>query len=183
MEQLNKNAINKGLILAFVSIMMQLLIFYVAPQLSGSMGLGAGMGLIALLLYIFFTIDLRKQVGGFWSFKEALQGIFLMAIVAGVLSSVFVALYFKFVEPQAFEKVEPYVTASMRANMEMFGADESKIDDAVAQQMEGIKSTYSPTFGQFAKTFGFSIIFQFIMSLIFAAIFKKNAPVFLDNEE
>jgi adenine-specific DNA-methyltransferase len=61
--------------------------------------------------------------------------------------------------------------------------EQEKIDEAVAKQIEGIKAQYDPTFAQFFKNLGIAVIIQFVMSLIFAAIFKKETPVFASNAE
>jgi hypothetical protein len=83
----NKLAINNGLFIGGISAVLNILIYYIYPQMMGNTIYGIFMMLIAMGLYIFFTIDLRKKIGGFWSFKEALKGIFLMSFIAGLLST------------------------------------------------------------------------------------------------
>ena len=73
--------------------------------------------------------------------------------------------------------------SGMSETFENMGMEQDKIDEAVEKQIEGVKAQYDPTLAQFFKNFGIAIIIQFVMSLIFAAIFKKEAPVFIPNEE
>ena len=77
----NQLAINNGLYIGGISTILGILVYYVSPDLMGATSFGIIMMLLSLALYIFFTIDLRKKVGGFWSFREALKGIFLMFLL------------------------------------------------------------------------------------------------------
>ena len=63
------------------------------------------------------------------------------------------------------------------------GMEQDQIDEAISKQMEGVKEQYNPTAMQFFKNLGIAIIVQFVMSLIFAAIFKKEEPIFASTME
>ena len=49
--------------------------------------------------------------------------------------------------------------------------------------IEKMKAQFDPTLTDVLKNFGIAVLVQFIMSLIFAAIFKKQQPVFTSTEE
>lgn len=183
LENLNKSATNNGLIVGILSIVIGVVTYYVFPSLLGSMLFGIGTLIVSMLIYIFFTLDLRKKIGGFWTFREALRGIFLMAFVAGLLYSVFNYIFYKFIEPEAFDKIAAYMESGMTKTFENMGMDQEKIDEAVSKQIEGVQAQYQPTFAQFFKNIGISVIVQFVMSLIFAAIFKREKPLFASTEE
>lgn len=183
LENLNKAASTNGVVIGILSMVIGVVTYYVFPQLLGSISFGIGSLAVSLLIYIFFTIDLRKKIGGLWSFREALRGIFLMAFIAGVIYSIGNLVFYKFIEPTAFDKISGFMESGMSTTFENMGMEQSKIDEAVAKQIEGIKSQYDPTVAQFFKNLGIAVIIQFVMSLIFAAIFKKEAPVFASIEE
>ncbi|OAQ39761.1 hypothetical protein A5893_09270 [Pedobacter psychrophilus] len=183
METLNKNAINNGIIIAVITIAIQLLTYYAAPALLGATWFGIATGLIVLVVYILFTIDLRKKIGGFWSFKQALTGIFIMSLVANVVSSVFNFVFYKFVEPDAYEKVKGYVTDGLTATFEKMGMSGDAMDEAVEKATESLKSQYQPSPLDFLKNIAIAILIGFVLSLIFAAIFKRNPPMFAPVEE
>lgn len=183
LENLNKAASTNGVIIGILSIVIGVVTYYVFPQLLGSISFGIGSLVVSLIIYIFFTIDLRKKIGGFWGFREALRGIFLMAFVAGVLYSIGNVAFYKFIEPTAFEKISGFMESGMSETFDNMGMEQSKIDETVTKQIEGLKAQYDPTVAQFFKNLGIAVIIQFVMSLIFAAIFKKELPVFLSNEE
>ncbi len=183
LENLNKAASSNGLVIGILSTVIGVVTYYVFPSLLGSMSFGIATLIISLLIYIFFTLDLRKKIGGFWNFREALKGIFLMAFVAGLFYSIANFVFYKFVEPEAFDKIAGFMESGMSQTFENMGMEQEKIDEAVAKQIEGIKSQYDPTPAQFFKNLGIAVIIQFVMSLIFAAIFKKEAPLFASNNE
>lgn len=183
LENLNKAASTNGVIIGILSTVIGVVTYYVFPSLLGSMSFGIGTLVVSLLIYVFFTIDLRKKIGGFWTFKEALKGIFLMSFIAGLIYSLANVVFYKFVEPGAFEKIAGFMESGMSQTFENMGMEQEKIDEAVAKQIEGVKAQYDPTFAQFFKNLGIAVIIQFVMSLIFAAIFKKETPVFASNAE
>lgn len=183
LQNLNKVASTNGIIVGILSVMIGIIVYYAAPSLLGSMAFGIASGVVSLLIYIFFTIDTRKKIGGFWTFREALKGIFLMAFVAGLLYSVVNYAFYKFIEPNAFETVATYMEEGTSSTLEKMGMDQDKIDEAINGQMEAIKEQYNPTIGQFFKNLGIAVLVQFVMSLIFAAIFKKEPPLFAHSME
>ena len=71
-QNLNKEAITNGIIVGVISFTIGILTYYLTPSLMGSTLYGIGAMVFLLGIYIFFTFDLRKKVGGYWSFKEAL---------------------------------------------------------------------------------------------------------------
>ncbi len=183
LENLNKAASTNGVIIGILSTVIGVVTYYVFPSLLGSMSFGIATLVISLLIYVFFTLDLRKKIGGFWTFKEALKGIFLMSFIAGLIYSLANVVFYKFIEPGAFEKIAGFMESGMSQTFENMGMEQEKIDEAVAKQIEGIKAQYDPTFAQFFKNLGIAVIIQFVMSLIFAAIFKKESPVFASTGE
>lgn len=183
LQDLNKAAITNGLIIGVLASVLGVVTYYVAPSLMGSTAYGIGLMLISLGFYIFFTLDLRKKIGGYWNFRTALKGIFLMAFIAGVFTMIFNFIFYKFIEPDAFEKISGYITEGLTKTFESLGMQQEQIDAAIEKQLEAMKGQFDPTLKDLAKNFGIAVLIQFIMSLIFAAIFKKESPVFAQTTE
>jgi len=183
MENLNKNAINNGIIIAVISIAIQLMTYYAAPSLLGSTWFGIGISLVSIVIYILFTIDLRKKIGGYWTFKEALKGIFVMSLIANVSATVFNFIFYKFIEPGAYDRVKGYVVEGLTTTFEKMGMTGDKMDEAIEKATESLKAQYQPGPLDFLKNLGIAILIGFVMSLIFAAIFKKNPPMFAPVDE
>jgi len=183
MEDLKKVALTNGLIIAVITIAIQLITYYSAPNLLGETWFGLITTIISISVYVIFTFDLRKKNGGYWTFKDALSNIFIMSLVANFASSVFNFVFYRFIEPGAFEKVRGYVEESMTATFEKMGMSGDQLDEQIEQAMETLKSQYMPTIGDFAKNLVIAILVGFVLSLIFAAIFKKNPPMFAPVDE
>ena len=182
-QNLNQAAINHGLAIGGLSAMINIMVYYVSPSSMGSTSFGIIMMLVSLGLYIFFTIDLRKKIGGFWSFREALKGIFLMSFIAVVLGILVNFVFYKFIEPGAYEKISGFVVENLSKTYEKLGMDQDTIDKTIDKVLESMKSQFNPGFMDLLKTFGIAVLVQFVMSLIFAAIFKKEQPIFGSTTE
>ena len=111
LQNLNKAASINGITIGILSTAIGVVTFYMFPSLLGSISFGIGTLVISLVIYVFFTLDLRKKIGGFWDFRGALKGIFLMAFIAGLLYSVVNFAFYKFVEPNAYDKISGYMEA------------------------------------------------------------------------
>ena len=183
LENLNKAAANNGLIIGILCAILGIVTYYVAPALLGNMWFAVNNMVFLLIVYIFFTIDLRKKIGGYWSFGQAFKGIFIMAFIAGLVLTVFNLVFYKFIEPDAFAKISGFVEASATKMYESMGMDPDQIDTAVAEQLKGMKSQFDPGPMDLLKNFGIGLVVELIMSLIFAAIFKKEAPIFAPVED
>lgn len=178
LENLNKAAVTNGVIIGILSVVIGIVTYYVAPSMMGSAYYGIGLMLVSLILYILFTIDLRKKIGGYWSFRQALRGIFLMAFTAGLLGMIINFLFYKFIEPGAYEKISGYLVDGLTKTYENLGMEQDKIDEAIETSLKSMKSQFDPSFTDLLRNLGVAVILQFVMSLIFAAIFKKERPVF-----
>ena len=106
-----------------------------------------------------------------------------MAFISGLVSIIFNFIFYKFIEPGAYEKIAVHITEGLTSTFENLGMQQEQIDEAVEKQLEAMKGQFDPTFTDLAKNFGIAILVQFIMSLIFAAIFKKEQPVFIASTE
>lgn len=182
-ENLNKLAVKNGLILGLIGFVITILTYYMAPAQLGSPMYGIAMMVVTLILYIIFTLDLRKKIGGYWSFKDALRGIFLMAFISGIVGLAANYVFYNLIEPNAYEKISGFVSQGLSETYEKLGMNQEQIDETMEKMQESLKSQYNPTLGDLFKSLGLAILLEFVMSLIFAAIFKKNPPVFAEVVE
>jgi len=113
--------------------------------------------------------DYREQNKGFMTYGEGLGLGTLVSGVMGLLSSAFTMFYMQFIDntllTQGMDKV--------REDMEKKGMDDSQIDQA----MELSQRFMSPGIIFFMGVVGY-IIMGFLVSLIIAAILRREKPVF-----
>ena len=178
-----KLALNNALIWSGINIALFLVVYYVKPDLMGSFAFGAITFLIAIGLAVYFSIDMRKKIGGYWSFKEALTNIFILFFAQALIYMAFTFVFGRFIEPSYPAKMKEIATASAQQMMEKMGLDQDKIDEAMAESDVRFDKQFNPGILDLAKSIGIYAIVCFIGALIFAAIFKKSQPVFLTTTE
>lgn len=179
---LKTEALKNGAIWGVISIVIFLVTWYVVPDLLGgyiSTGISVAIG---LALAIFFCMDMRKKAGGFWSFGEALWNIFAMFLLAGLIIFVFTILFGKFIDPSYPVKMKEIAITKTESMLKSLGMGEDEIARSMEKTSESMDKQLSPTFGQAVISFGIAAIFYFIFALLFAAIFKKNRPLYVENE-
>src|SRR5437588_1611956 len=104
-QQIKKNAFNSGIILGVIVLVLGVFTFYVITGMASSLVAVIGAPIVLSVLVpitvaVFFCIGLRKKIGGYWTFKQAVTGIFIMFLTAYVIQAVFSDFIFaKFVEP------------------------------------------------------------------------------------
>jgi len=178
-----KLALTNGLIWAVINIALFLVVYYVKPDLMGSfvfMGLSI---VIGIALAVYFCSDLRKKVGGYWSFKEALGAIFLMFFTQALIVFFFTILFGKVLEPEYAVKMKEISEKTATQMFEKMGADQETVDKAMVDMEKSWESQFNPGLTDILKSIAFIAIGYFIGALIFAAIFKKSPPVFVQNTE
>lgn len=168
-----------GLIWTGINMFILLVTYYGMPQLLGSPAYGIVSMVISLGLAIYFTLDLRKKVGGYWTFKEALSNIFILFFVQQLLYTALVLGFGKYVEP-AYNDYMREVTLNATVEMaEAFGGgDADMVDNMIAEAEASVEKSLNPTLMDFVQAQAIAVIVCFILALIFAAIFKRERPVF-----
>lgn len=171
-----KAAVTNGLIWSFINIVLFLVIYYVKPDLMGSMWWGIFSFVLALVLAVYFCLDLRKKAGGYWTFKEALSMIFTMFIVSALIVYLFTVIFGKFLEPNYVTTMKEITANNTVKMLEKMGVNQEAIDKATKDVDVKMEKQFNPGFSDLMISIGTMIIIYFVGALIFAAIFKKQPP-------
>lgn len=180
---LKKLAFANGLIWAAINVAIFLITYYVKPDWIGSVFYQIVQLLIGIALGIYFSIDMRRKIGGYWSFKEALSSIFLMFVTQALIVFFFTLIFGKFLEPGYAVKMKEIMVNNMTNMMEKLGSSQEQIDEALAKNDETFSKQFDPGPKELLVGIAGVMIMYFIGALIFAAIFKKDRPVFVNTEE
>ncbi|MDN3582669.1 DUF4199 domain-containing protein [Mucilaginibacter flavus] len=181
--ELRKWGIIYGIILGVLLSAFSIISFYVMISTSSVIVISSAPFVFSVLLpigaVVLLVINLRKKIGGFWSMRQAASGIFIMFFTAFVLQFLVRDMLFaKVVEPNMVQKTQTAMTKAVSTYLTENKAkpDEvkKKMDD-INQQFEVQKDV---TVGRQITGFGISIIFMFVLSLIFAAFFKREGVVY-----
>lgn len=174
---LRKAALNNALIWAVISLALFLIVFYVKPDLMGSFTWNIVQFLVGIGLAVWLCLDLRKKAGGYWTFREALSHIFLMFFVQAIIVFFFTILFAK-IEPSFVDKMKAVSQNATVGMLEKMGMDQDKIDEALKESEMQMEKQFNPGIKEILVGIGTVAIMYFIGALIFAAIFKKDPPVF-----
>ena len=176
-------AFKYGLIWAAINIIILLLIYYAAPQLIGTWKQSTVQMIVGIGLAIYFTLEIRKQIGGFWSYREAISTIFVLFITPSIIVFFFSLAFGKWIEPRYNDIISEATLNATTELMERMSSDQDMIDKTIAETEVALEKQLNPSFFDMFKSIGFSVLIYFIFSLIWAAIFKRDRPVFLSRSE
>jgi hypothetical protein len=181
-SQLKKYSLRNGLLLGLVLLAFNIISFYLITTIIKSpIGVIGVPYLFSIILPIPFAIiaclNLRIMIKWSWNFRIATAGIFIMFVAAFLVISIGRDIVFaRLIEPQMNTKVENVILAATPVALKKSGATPQQI---VAKQKE-IKEQFAAqdkvTIGQKIESQVISLIFIFIMALIFGSLFKKPAP-------
>ena len=162
-----RTALKWGVIIGIVSIL-----YSTAIMVSGQIG-NKALGypfylIIAVGIYLAMN-DFKKENQGFMSFGQGLGLGTLKCAIVGLLSGFFSLAYMKFIDTTISEQM--LKTAAQ--DMEKQGLP----DDQIEKAMDIMKMVMNPG-AMFVATVFMTILIGFILSLIIAAILKKDKSVF-----
>lgn len=158
-------AIKYGLILATVSFVYGLILQYTG-QSQGPLGY---LGFIISIVFLVLGMkEFRGHNDGYMTFGQGFGLGFLMSIISGFLSAVLNFLYFSFIDGSPLE-------SQLAATREQMENQPGMTDEALEVAMSFTETMVSPG-GIAVATIIAAAIGGAILSLIVAAIMKKNAP-------
>ncbi|RZL37828.1 MAG: DUF4199 domain-containing protein [Pedobacter sp.] len=82
-----------------------------------------------IVLSVFVLKNLRKNIGGYWTFKQALKSIFIVFLVGWLASFSLNLLYTKVIDPSATEKMQEHIKDTTLIFMKNQGTEQEKLDE------------------------------------------------------
>jgi hypothetical protein len=181
--------IKNGLWLGLILIGLSMLSFYFITVINTSPVLFVASPLIfafiiPILVVLAFCFSGRKNIGGYWTFKQATAGIFIMFLIAYLLQTIGRDFVFaRLIEPQMIEKTEKAFLSTAAIIRKQPGANQKALDKNEAEVKKNFEEQKHVTFGQVIQGMVFSILFIFVLALIFGALFKRDVPVYISRPE
>jgi len=116
-----------------------------------------------ILAIVYVQTNFKKELGGFISFRSAFSAGFKVAAYAGLFIAVLLMLYYKVLDPKAFERL-------------MDTAREAAAGDA--DKLKGVEmmKSYMVFFIGFGAAITYTLL-GLVTSLIGAAVIKKEKPL------
>ncbi|MDN5284814.1 MAG: hypothetical protein JWR38_1088 [Mucilaginibacter sp.] len=185
---IRKQGVVSGILLGIIVTIVSIFSFYYLTEMVTSTALiVAGYFvlfpiIIPLGCAVFFVLRLRAKIGGYWSFKQAVGGIFIIFLVACVTQFIFKDVVFtRLVEPNIVEKTEKALINDAVLDFKRRKVSQKDIDLKVKEIQSNLDPQKHITIAQQVQGLGISIIFLFVLALIFAAFFKREVLYYNPN--
>lgn len=177
---INQLSVKNGLILGGISAGLSIVFYIINPVLQyTSLLVLLFTVVLGIALIVVLAIDIRKKIGGFWSFGKAYVSLMIMSVVAILIGILLGFIIFKFVDPTMPGKVNDALADVTQQRLEKFGMQQDQIDVAMKPFTNGENlAKLQPTLFNEAKNFLIALIGYGIVNLIIAAIIKKKPPMF-----
>ncbi|RKR84432.1 uncharacterized protein DUF4199 [Mucilaginibacter gracilis] len=188
-QKIKKNAAINGVLFGVIFLVLGIFLFYFITLMTTNFWMITIIGplsitvLIPLGIAIWLCFDLRKKIGGFWNFKQATTGIFIMFLVTYLVSTIGNLGFSTLIEPDMAQKMKTVFINGTTTMMKKQGVDHDKIDKQVEQVEKSMdkQSDHSPL--TMLKGAGIAIIIDFVLALIFAAMFKKEPLLYANDTD
>jgi hypothetical protein len=186
LEDLKPEAAKNGIGLGLIALVLGIISAYLLVGTSSLMAvflipLGIGL-LIPILIAVFFCFDLRKKIGGFWNLRQATSGIFIMFLVAYLISVVGNLAFNKLIEPDMAARIQTTVVDGTSSMMQKQGIDQEVIDKKIEELNADFERKTQGTVMQTIQGHIIGVIIVFVFALLFGAIFKKEPPLSLSED-
>ncbi|MCQ6956725.1 DUF4199 domain-containing protein [Mucilaginibacter aquariorum] len=163
-----------GLLIGGISIVLTLIFWIVDPLMQyTNTWVSLLMFVIIIALFVIFGLEIRKAVGGYWTFGEAFKGLFVMSLYVSILSIAFHYILFNFIDPTLAQRAADAVIAKLNDSLSKSGVSQEKIDEI----SKSITGKFDASFKNEAINLGVGIIIYAVIDLIIAAIIKKTPPL------
>jgi hypothetical protein len=124
---------------------------------------------------VILGLDIRKKIGGHWSFGSAFKSLLIMSVLLVVISTAYSFILVKYVDPEMPAKINQAMldrTTTMLSNM---GTDEATIDKSTQTFKNGeFEAKMQPTLKNEAFNLFVGIIVYGVIGLIIAASIRKR---------
>ncbi|WP_069658605.1 DUF4199 domain-containing protein [Arcticibacter eurypsychrophilus] len=184
-KKLKKTGAIYGLILGIIMILAGMISFYL---MSSTSNLAVVVGtpivfsiLLPLVAAVVLILNLRKKINGYWDLRQATTGIFILFLVAYFVSTTGNIAYIKAAGPGLKVKTKENLIRVTSSFLEKQGADQVEIDAAVDKVNAGFAESPDLKIGDVIMGYLQAVIIIFVAALVFAAIFKREPPVYFKS--
>jgi hypothetical protein len=180
-RDLKKYSFINGVILGLILLSFNIISFYLITTIVKSpIGVIGVPYLFSVILPIPFAIifcyRLRVQMKWEWNFRIATSGVFIMFLAAYLI--IFIGrdqVFARVIEPKMSTKIENVLLEATPVALKKSGANAKQIADKQKEIRAQFSAQDNITAGQAIESQLISIMFIFIIALIFGALFKKPA--------
>jgi hypothetical protein len=177
-SEINKLSVRHGLLIGGIAVILYIIFYLIDPLLQYTNTMISLLStVIVIALFVVLGLDVRKKIGGYWSFGEAYKSLIIMSVFVVLLYTICGFVMFKYVNPQLPEKVNSVMLDKMTETFTKLGLDQTKVDEATKPFQNGdFVARMQPTFKNELTNLGIGLLTYAIINLIVAACIKKKEP-------
>jgi energy-coupling factor transporter transmembrane protein EcfT len=178
---IDKLSIRNGLLMGFISAILSVVFYIVDPLLLyTNIWIGFLLLIIIIVLLVVLGLDVRKKIGGYWSFGQAFKSLIIMAVLLVTISTAYNFILIKYIDPDLPTKANAVLLEKTTTTLNNAGVSQSKIDESTKTFNDGeFIAKMQPTLKNELIGLGGGIVLYGIIGLIIAASIKKKAPLFV----
>jgi hypothetical protein len=186
---IKKKGLVKGLILGCIVVIVNILSFYYMTGTVESHPLLVLPGsfiftiVIPLIAIILFTLSIRKSIGGYWSFRQAVTAIFIMLFTTYIMLTIGRDILFvKLVEPNMVQKIGAVMMESRMRKDQLDGMSSAKIIQDLAFEKKNFSVQVDNGQWAIVESIPENILITFVLAIILSAVFKKEPPFLVEKK-
>jgi Protein of unknown function (DUF4199) len=180
MDLLQTNWVKYGIYYGIMSIVIQLISFYVMP-INIWLQMLLGIIIMCITFYIAGKAE-RDDRGGELTYGGALKITFLTGFVGLVIGTLFLIIMIQIVDPGLVEKLTQMSLDAARGTMESFGMPDDQMEKALEKTEEDIANSFTPL-RQLLNILSGSIMVLIVAAIMSIFLKKEADPNKIDLNE
>ena len=165
-----KIALPHGLILALCTIVLSVIVYVMGMHLEQPWWQGVLNLAFSIAIIVYGLKAFKRDNGGFMSLGEALKTGLAIALIAGIIGSIFTYLFVTVIEPE-------FTTQMLEVTREKMIEQNPEMSDDQLEMAMGMTENFMSPGIMVALGIISSLFFGFIISLIAGLIMKNNRPL------
>ena len=166
---LKKIAINYGLLLALLSIVLQVISYVLDSHIDRPWWLNVGQLIISVSVLVYGIKLFKTENAGFLTVGEALKTGLAISLVAGIVAVIFNYIFMNFIDPDFVQKTLDFSRQQMIENY-------PNMTEAQIESSMSITEKFMSPWIMSAFSLMLTLFFGFIISLVAGMIMKRNPP-------
>jgi hypothetical protein len=177
---IKKEGIKKGIILGAIILALNIFTYYFITAIVTSpvmifFGLGVFQFILPLAFSVVFSILIRQNIGGYWSFRQAVQGVFIMFLISFAILTIGRDWIFgKLIEPNMLTKTEIAIENSERISYKQQGLSHDKIEIKIAEKKQQFAMQKKATFLDLVEGYITTILLLSVLAMLFSLVLRRE---------
>ncbi|MBS0032226.1 DUF4199 domain-containing protein [Chitinophaga sp. 22321] len=171
MQQSSNPGIKWGIVGGIILVFLNVLTYIAGPSVLFSWWNSVIQLAVFIVIAILAGKEKKKQLGGYISFKQALQPVFTAFIIGTAIITVYQFVLYKYIDPTLVDALKQNLLESTEKWMHKFKAPQEEIDK---QLDELAKTDFNVGFAKSFMDFLKGIIFYFAVAAIISLIIRKK---------